>query len=435
MRHRKSQRGTRSLAADVNALAQTTSRKELVWLKGKRVERDVVRLPTSALYFNIDNGRYADKMIQLRSDHPGVEIDPRDKHWREEIASMLRGEYRGTEPDLQPFESLKADLKAREQLRPGVVLTDGGVLDGNRRVAVLEALAASEPNPSRYAYFEAIVLPPDVGHEDRWRIEAGLQIGRDEKLAYSPINRLLKIREGLQLFGSSPRPAAEIAKTLIGIAEADIEQDIRKISLIDEYLDFLSYPLEYNRVSRLVERFEEAVNILESAKKADYNPHQVSDLKKRVFGIIRTEAMTNWEMRNIWRAIGAPGRGKQKHLKNQSALNELLALPVKARDFQDGSPELDRVRQQYVAKAQRFSERMEASKAASEPRRLVDRVQTNLEQLLETLRDPGVAKGKGSAKLLQPLPERLEEVLKLSRQCLDESKRVAKELAKVAQRG
>src|SRR5712692_740917 len=197
---------------DLLAVSELTGRKVLFWLKGKRRELDVHRIPTKHLYFNIENGRYADKMIQLKADNPGVVINPREDRWREKIHDMLKGTYSGTEGDQESFETLRADILAKQQLHPGVVLADGGVLDGNRRLAVLLDLSKTERNPGRFEFFEGAILPEDVGPEDRWRIEAGLQIGRDEKLAYSPINQLLKIREGLNLFKGLKNPEHEIAK-------------------------------------------------------------------------------------------------------------------------------------------------------------------------------------------------------------------------------
>lgn len=106
---------------NVRDASEEVDRKELFWIKGKRQELQVCRVPTRLLYFNIENGRYADKMVQLRQDNPGVEIDPRQKKWKETIRKMLSGDYPGTERDREPFAKLREDLFARLQLRPGVV--------------------------------------------------------------------------------------------------------------------------------------------------------------------------------------------------------------------------------------------------------------------------------------------------------------------------
>jgi len=106
---------------------------------------------------------------------------------------MLRGQYPGTQSDRGPYENLRSDILSKQQLKPGVVLFDGGVLDGNRRLAVLLDLAATEKKATRFEYFEGVILPADVGAEDRWRIEARLQIGRDEKLGYRRVHPLASL--------------------------------------------------------------------------------------------------------------------------------------------------------------------------------------------------------------------------------------------------
>jgi hypothetical protein len=77
---------------DVTQYSQKTGRQHRIWFNGDKHDLDVYRIPTKHLHFNIQNGRYADKMIQLKADNPNDQIDPRLPKWRDEIAKMLRGE-------------------------------------------------------------------------------------------------------------------------------------------------------------------------------------------------------------------------------------------------------------------------------------------------------------------------------------------------------
>lgn len=405
---------------DLTQVAEATKDSEKFWLSGQLHTLPVHRIPIKFLYFNIENGRYADKMIQLRADHEDVDIDPRDPKWRAEIFLMLKGEYQGTESDREPFEKLRADILAKSQLRPGVVLNDGGVLDGNRRLAVLMDLECTESNPARFEYFEGVILPKDVGPEDRWRIEAGLQIGRDEKLAYSPINQLLKIRQGLEVFSKSKAPEKEIAKTLYGISEDEIKRDIAKIRLIDEYLNFINRPQAYNEVARLIERFEEAVNAVEAAKKASWSPQRFQQLKMAIWASIRDGTMDNWEMRDVWRAMGVTGKGKSGKYKNEKALNDFLDLGCDIQELRkalsEKGPESPRAAL-HRKKAQEFLDRMEALKAASEPLRLASRAKTDLEALRDALANGSLSKHEDWPQTLSKLRDTLRELVQLANQC------------------
>jgi hypothetical protein len=411
--------------ADLRKISELTKRKELFWLKGKRHELDVYRIPIKYLYFNIENGRYADKMIQLRADNPGVAIDPRQPKWRNEIWRMLKGDYPGTASDKEPFMKLRDDMKGKQQLKPGVVLDDGGVLDGNRRLAVLLDLSSTEPNPPRFEFFDGVILDKNVDEKDRWRIEAGLQIGRDEKLAYSPINQLLKIKQGVELFRGNPNPAREIAKVLFGVPEKEVKKDVQKISLIDEYLKVIGKPGGYNAVSGLVERFEEVVNIIESAKKLQWSPTKLQQLKLRLWPVLRFETMDNWQMRDIWRAMGASGKGKSARFRNDKAINQFLEpehKPEKIIQVLSGGAEDLVVIQAEKRKAEAFLDRMEAFKVTTEPLRLAQRAKDNLEELHVALSEGVHKHNKELVQEYKALPGVLSEVSKLAAQCQNKLK-------------
>lgn len=410
-------------------VSEKTSRTMFLWLKGKKQELPIYRIPIEHLYFNIENGRYADKMIQLKADNPEANIDPRIPKWKDEIWKMLKGEYPGTENDQASFLSFKDDIKAREQLNPGVVLYDGGVLDGNRRFAALRELRETEKNATRFDYFEGVILGSDVGEEDRWRIEAGLQIGRDEKLDYSPINRLLKIKQGLQLFGKKGSPEKIISHTLIGIPESEIKSDIEKIRLIDAYLDFLKRPGQYNVVGKVIERFEEALNAMENAKKAKWPPEKMALLKLNLFAVIRFGTMKNWDMRDIWRAMGVPGKGKSERFKNDQALDEFLKLDSTPKDLQTALHEgksTSAIAQGIRQRSQKFLDRMAAFKEINEPARLAERAQVSLEELLKTLTNGTMVHHKGWENTIKPLPGTLEQVIKLAESCTKKAKELYK---------
>jgi hypothetical protein len=426
-RARKPQSSTQIV--NLGDASEKTDRKEMFWIKGRRQELDVYRVPTKLLYFNIENGRYADKMVQLRQDNPGVDIDPREKTWKDKIWQMLKGKYPGTERDAEPFNKLRGDLASRQQLRPGVVLSDGGVLDGNRRLAALLDLAQNRRNPSRFEYFDAVILDEDVGAEDRWRIEAGVQIGRDEKHPYSGINELLKIREGLKLFKSKANPESEISKVLYGIGEEEIKEDVQKIQLIDEYLTFIGKPQAYNEVGDVLERFEEAIANLNQARKVGFKPAEFQRVKLTQFALIRDGAMSNWEMRNIRRAMG----GKSGKGKNERALNELLTIgdnPKKVRAALSTPGSTSPLESQHSEKSEKFLGEMDAQKKADKPLVLAENARSHLLTLLDGLAEGKVVRNADSFKKLKAVPPILREIGQLSQNCLRKVIKVTKKAGK-----
>lgn len=411
---------------DLKEVSDRTDRKMLFWVKGKKQELAVSRVPTKFLYFNIENGRYADKMVQLRGDNPGVEIDPRVEKWKTKIWEMLKGEYPGTERDSEPFQKLRDDLLNRTQLQPGVVLFDGAVLDGNRRLAALLDLAATHRNPSRFEYLDAVILDEDVGAEDRWRIEAGVQIGRDEKHPYSPINELLKIKEGLSLFRGKANPEKEISKVLYGISEDEIKRDAHKIRLIDEYLSFIERPQAYNEVGDVIERFEEAVKTLDQARKLGWTPPDVLRVKLTHFAIIRDKLMDNWQLRLIRTAMGV---GRSAKGKNERALEGLLDLgsePQKLKKALSAKTPTSSRKEPHSEKVVTFTDQMDAQQKADKPLQLANNANAHLKQLLDSLQEGKVVNNALSAEKIDALPLVLQEIIQVARECYEKARKLRK---------
>jgi hypothetical protein len=315
-------------------VSKKTNRVERYWINGAKKDLPIYQIDIERLHFNIANGRYADRMIRLQRENPGVEIDPSKQEWKDRIEKMLAGEHRDTQRDKVAFQELMEDLKKREQLRPGVVLGDGGVIDGNRRLAALHRLWR-DTNDKRFRYFDAAILPADTDKEDRWRIEAGMQLGKNDRWDYSPINELLKIRDGVQMYEekiadgelpTEPNPFKLVARELYGKTEQDIREMTDRLALMDEYLEAQKAPGEYDRIGDSSEDFLEACKAVTAAKnRGDLAPAQLAKLKYILFYVIHTDLMNNYDIREIYKALGGdPKRPGKKPQANPQALQELL---------------------------------------------------------------------------------------------------------------
>lgn len=337
-------------------VSKKTHRVERHWISGRICDLDVYEIPLEKLYFNIENGRYADRMLRLRDENPGIEIDPRADRWKDEIEKMLAGEHPDTSRDRAAFETLLEDLKAREQIRPGVVLVDGGVIDGNRRLAALRRLWKESKNTARYRHFHAVILPENTTPEDRWKIEAGLQLSTNERWNYPPINELLKVREGIQLYqamiGARKLPATEspfklVAKAIYGKSESDVREMMDRLSMIDEYLEAIEQPGAYDRVGQRSEDFLEACKVMTAAENRQLDPQFLAKLKLGLFYLIDQDQMDNWQIRKIYQSLGGdPKKKGRKPRENMPALQELLETLPEPAAIQE---ELVRIRQPFAA--------------------------------------------------------------------------------------
>jgi hypothetical protein len=84
------------MSADLTKLSKQTNRVERYWINGEKKDLPIYQIDIERLHFNIANGWYADRMIRLKRENPGVEIDPSKQEWKDKIEKMLAGEHRDT---------------------------------------------------------------------------------------------------------------------------------------------------------------------------------------------------------------------------------------------------------------------------------------------------------------------------------------------------
>lgn len=257
-----------------------------VLLKGNRELLPVYKIPLNYLFFNIKNGRFKAEYIELVRKNGGRELDPTVTEDAKKIQKLLLG--------LDEIETKRTtiDIQQRGQWNPGIMTHDGFVIDGNRRLSILQTLAKQD---SKFNEMKVARLPSTVDKNDLWKLEAGIQLGKDEIVRYGPINELLKLKEGIDA-NLSP---VEIANTLYGYSdEKEILKKIRRLDLIDHYLEFNGTPNRYSEVSGKVEHFIDAQNILEYYFDRMDDPILRKSLKRAIWALIR-ENRSHLEIRKV----------------------------------------------------------------------------------------------------------------------------------------
>ena len=255
-------------------------------LKGQRRKIQVYRLPIKLLYYNIRNGRFAAEYKRLVKKHGG-ELKAEDPNDAKKIQTLLL--------ELDPKQTLilENDLKKVRQKEPGVITIGGYVINGNRRMSVLQNLV--EQGDSDFNYLEAGRLPGGVSASDIWKIEAGIQLSRRVQLDYGPINNLLKFQQGIEA-GLKP---TEIAKSLYGgFTEKEILENLEQLKLISEYLNFIGYPKQFNKAKGVHEHFIDLRNIINREKKQGASPDDILKIKKIAFQLI-FDGVPQRELRKI----------------------------------------------------------------------------------------------------------------------------------------
>lgn len=244
----------------------------------------IYRFKHDELAFNKANGRIHAEVIEKEAEIART-LDVWEKSDYRIIKNLLLSIRK------EENEKIKSDLKKKGQIWPGIITCDGIVINGNRRKALLEELHA-ETGEERYKYLEVHVLPSNITKSELWLIEAGIQMSAPYQLEYSPINDLLKFKDGI----NSGLTVEEMAARIYGISAEKIKLDLKRLDLIDEYLkDFIGKPGKYYLTNGLAEHFIDLQNILTWAErprgpiKRDWNPDEndINELKLACFYYIR----------------------------------------------------------------------------------------------------------------------------------------------------
>jgi len=272
----------------MDKLAQDKGGKELLpsaklTVKGATEISPIYRIDLNDLSFNKSNGRIKSEVIEKEAEI-GNFLDPFNLNDQKIIKNILLSIR------VEENEKIKNDLKKNTQINPGIVTCDGIVINGNRRKALLHELY-EEKGDEKFKYLDVHVLPSAITKSELWLIEAGIQLSAPQQLDYSPINHLLKLREGID----SDLSIQDMASRIYGVTEEKIKEDLEKLKLIDEYLsNFIKKPGKYYLVKNLNEHFINLYNILKwvknpRGKRRDWDPDasDINELKLVAFHYIR----------------------------------------------------------------------------------------------------------------------------------------------------
>ena len=217
-----------------------------VIIKGEKKNLSVYRLPTDLLYYNIRNGRFAAEYRNEIKKEGGVLI-PEEKEDAKKIQNLLWN------LSINESKLTYQDIQERGQWKAGIITEDGYVIDGNRRMSILSKLFDDTSN-DEFKFIKVGRLNANVEDKDLWKLEAGIQLGKEEIVRYGAMNELLKLEEAKSIGISND----EIAKTLYGFNDVnEIKLKLDRLELIKKYLIFLNDVDNFKKAEDKVEHFKE----------------------------------------------------------------------------------------------------------------------------------------------------------------------------------
>lgn len=294
---------------NVNELEKIRTKK--LTYKGQTKDLDVYRIPIKMLFYNDMNGRIATFISQYKAD--GNDITALDnEEYNNKIAEFIKASS-----TKERFKKTKEDIRANTQKEVGVVLTDGRIIDGNRRFTCLRELFLESAGDSRYAYFEAVVLPaPSSNDSDDWKainsLELELQIGTDEKVDYSPIDWLVKVYQ--DIVKDRYYTEQEFSR-LTKYKPSDVKKMITKAELMEDFLEFFDRPEQFFIAKRLEldGPLTELVKVRRKCNDREWDENKV------VFYVYLWDAKKGDKTREVRRMISLVGTPKFAELINTAS--------------------------------------------------------------------------------------------------------------------
>ncbi|MFS1016602.1 ParB N-terminal domain-containing protein [Enterococcus casseliflavus] len=213
-----------------NQLNPTNENKKLSVPGQIRDTYAVYAIPLKYLYYNDQNGRINTAYKKYKAEFGMLEPEAGDTKYNEVFEKFI------FDSNQQALKDTVQSIKDKSQQEPGVVLPDGRVIDGNRRFTALRMLQR-EDNIEKT--FSAVVLPLDAKVDEKKikELELDLQLGREERVNYDPIDRIFDVYNTIIV---EKLMTVEEYKKASGAGNTrGINRDIRLAELILKFLNIV----------------------------------------------------------------------------------------------------------------------------------------------------------------------------------------------------
>lgn len=341
----------------------------------------VYKIRLDQLYFNDQNDRIATWISQYKTEHANVALESLN---HPDYNDIIQGFI--TESNPEAIKKTQNNIELIGQQEAGVVLTDGRIIDGNRRFTCLRNI---EKKTGKTQYFEAVILDHDIRNNAKQikLLELMIQHGVDKPVDYNPIDRLVGIYNDIV-----DKKILTVKEYADGVnqSETDIQREVEKANLMVEFLEFINAPKQFHlaRTMNLNDPLKELNTILKQCK----DNEKREDLKNVIFANFLMQPhgdMTRY-MRKI-KKIVSNAKFLDEYLDEQMATTEkvcdlLEETPVvtdkvineKIRTQEDLKEDFAHSTEKWVSKADGDATRNRPAQQAEKAFEMLDTIDTNI---------------------------------------------------------
>lgn len=208
-----------------------TDNVNMIRISGQNQDQPVYEVRIDKLHYNVQNGRIATFISRYEMENGDLPSD------LEQLDNLIERMIEDDNP--QRLKTTKLDIKAKGQQEVAIILSNGIVIDGNRRFTCLRMLSREEASPR---FLRCYIFPDTYDEKAIKGLELEIQLGRDEKVDYDPISRLVDINTWV----NGGKMTAEEYGTHASISKGDMKKYLYQIDIMNDFLEFINAPGAYH---------------------------------------------------------------------------------------------------------------------------------------------------------------------------------------------
>ena len=370
-----------------------------------RSDSEIAKLPVykikhNILGYNFNNGRIiAEKTYYEQTEN--ILLDPMNDEHQMIIGKIL---YESKFYSSTATEDLEKDIMEKGLEEPLIVSIDGTVWNGNRRLSIYRKLY-EDTGDQKYERINMVVLP-ELSHKDLKRLERRLQMHKELKQKYGPIQTRLDVR---MTMNDNDWDINEIIDSY-GHRYDKVELDlfVQEIDLIDDYLKRINRPKDYVFIETSgnergkgsgVESFITLNQILQKQKKKKESTIDIEKTKLSGLQIIHHPDSTYNNVRNYAAVIS--DNVARDEFKNNSVTFEKFNTITK--NGGDNAFETNYIKKEFDNLDVSYQTVLNAKKDA-------EKIVTNALKMLEEIKDYKIPRNDEFKKILDRLEKQISRL-------------------------
>ena len=240
-----------------------------ITLNGVTKVYPVYKIRIDALYYNDQNDRIASWISQYKDENKVSSLLDIE---REKYNDIIERFIVASNP--ASIDKTQMNIELVGQREPGVVLSDGRVIDGNRRYTCIRRLNKKD---EKNCWFEAVILDVDLNDNKKMikMLELTIQHGEEKRTDYNQVEKYIGIYQDIV-----DTELLSVEEYALSTNESvnEIKKRVEASKILVGFLDYINMPKQYH-IARDFQIVSLANDLLELYKKC-FDNSQREQVKK-----------------------------------------------------------------------------------------------------------------------------------------------------------